>query len=395
MSEFLSKDKKMNLIRFGTIAGAHLVLLAIIYLMSGIGNGDMGDEQIATAGANGIVNWSNKDPGAQSTTVSGGGFDARASDLDGFNEGDAILATQTRAPTISSRQRFEPTRPGGSASQTSSSSYNDVLTPVGGQPASGYRQPANIISRQSPSQIIRYTVKGGDSLWGISKRFDVSIDELHSVNPGLNVNIQPNQVLNIPRQAASSGSAAVGAPAPAKVDGTIYTVKGGDSLSRIAASQGVTLNALRAANNLRGDLIKVGQKLVIPNRARSSNTLTRSARRNQGLQVVVHAGDTLIGIADRYNVTAKDLILHNNIPDPRRINVGQTLFIPGSSSSIAPDRASRQARADPPVQAIAATPVAKPKAQLIPEDRPLQLIDEDDAFGNEALIEQPVIPIED
>ena len=63
MSDFLSKGKNMNLIRFGIIAGAHLVVLAIIYLMSGIGNGDIGDEQIATAGANGIVNWSSKDPG--------------------------------------------------------------------------------------------------------------------------------------------------------------------------------------------------------------------------------------------------------------------------------------------------------------------------------------------
>ena len=47
MSDFLSKGKNMNLIRFGIIAGAHLVVLAIIYLMSGIGNGDIGDEQIA------------------------------------------------------------------------------------------------------------------------------------------------------------------------------------------------------------------------------------------------------------------------------------------------------------------------------------------------------------
>ena len=41
MSEFLSQKKKMNFIRYGIIAGAHLFVLAIIYLMSGIGNGHM------------------------------------------------------------------------------------------------------------------------------------------------------------------------------------------------------------------------------------------------------------------------------------------------------------------------------------------------------------------
>lgn len=391
MSDFLRKDKNMNLIRFGIIAGAHLVVLAIIYLMSGIGNGDAGDEQVATAGANGIVNWSSKDPGAQSTTVTGSGFDDRATDLAGFNEGDAILATQTQAPAISSRQRFEPMRPGGSSSKAPPSGDDGVLTPVGGQAAGGYQQPANIISREKPSQIIRYTIKRGDSLWGISKKFGVSTDELNSVNPGLTVNIQPGQVLNVPRPVASSTSAEADAPVPQYVEGSTYTVKSGDVLSRIAASQGVTLNALRAANNLRGDLIKVGQKLVVPNRSRPVGAASGSVPRKQGLPVVVKPGDSLFSIAERYNVSAKDLILYNNIQNPALINAGQTILIPrGGSGPIAPVTSSEPVRT---VQPVAVVPV--PKTQLVPEDAPFQLIDEDDVFKDETLIEQPVIPIED
>jgi LysM repeat protein len=396
MSDFLSKGKNMNLIRFGIIAGAHLIVLAIIYLMSGIGNGDIGDERIATAGANGIVNWSSKDPGAQSTTVSASGFDSRTSDLAGFNEGDAILEAQTGVPVISSRQRFEPTRPGGSSSPQTllRSSNNDVLTPVRGQPASGYQQPSDIIAREGASHVIRYTVSNGDSIWGITRKFNVTSAELHSVNPSLTNNIQLGQVLNVPRQSSDAGSSSTGSPVPQQVEGTFYTVKKGDALSRIAAGQGVTLNALRSANNLRGDLIRVGQKLIIPNSPGSTWAPSPLASRKQGLQVVVETGDSLSSIAARYNVSIKDLILHNNIQNPRLINVGQTFFIPGSTSNAAAPAVRSQPVSEPAFsQPVIAT--LGPTTRPIPEDVQLQLVDEDDVFVDEDSIEEPVIQIEE
>ena len=399
MTDFLSKGNNMNLIRFGIIAGAHLVVLAIIYLMSGIGNGDISDEQIATAGANGIVNWSSKDPGAQSTTVSANGFDSRASDLSGYNEGDAILTAQTGTPTISSRQRFEPTRPAGSLQQQQQqrlprSNNNDVLTPVSGQSANGYQQPSDIIARDRPSQVIRYTVVKGDSLWGITRKFGVTSAELHSVNPGLTNNIQLGQVLNVPRQSSEMATAGAGSPAPQAVEGTYYTVKSGDALSRIAASQSVTLNELRSANNLRGDLIRVGQKLIIPNSSGSSRAPSRLANRKQGLQVVVEPGDSLSSIAALYNVSVKDLIAYNNIQNPRLINVGQTFFIPGRNSAAAAPASRSQPVSTPVFESPVIAPPT-PARRSIPEDRQLQLIDESDVLQNENLIEQPVIPIED
>ncbi len=385
MTDFLRKDRSMNLLRFGVIAGAHIVVFGIIYMMSGVGSGEQGDEQVSLAGANGIVNWSNKDANAGLPTVNSSGFDSRASDINGFNAGDTILVAQTQTPSISSRQRFEPTRPGGSQQQQQPNRDDGVLQPLGGNSSGGFNQPSDIIARNPVSDMIRYTVRSGDSLWGISKKFKITSDDLHSVNPGLTVNIQPGQVLNIPRPsgAADLGPAAIAVPA--KVDGTIYTVRGGDVLSKIAARQGVTLNELKAANNLSGDLIKVGQKLVIPTARRTTTPL---ARRGQGLQVVVAPGDSLFSIGERYNVTAKDLMLHNNLQDPQRINPGQTLFIPSSVATRA--AATPKPTVAPPVER---TP--QPMRQVVPEDQPLQLIDEDDILQDEDLIEQPVIPIEE
>lgn len=45
---------------------------------------------------------------------------------------------------------------------------------------------------------------------------------------------------------------------------TIYTVKSGDSLWRIAQNNGTTVNALKTANGLTGDLILIGQTLKLP-----------------------------------------------------------------------------------------------------------------------------------
>lgn len=395
----MKKESKMKLLRIGVIAGAHGIVIAIVYLMSGVGSGGFEDSRVSVAGANGIVNWSNQDPNALSPTVTGTGFDSRASDLAGYNAGDPSYVAQTSLPEISSRQRFEPRRPGQTDSPkppaptapSRSQTDSGVLQPLGRGTENRGGQPENIIAPSAPSQLIRYTVRSGDSIWGISQKFGVSQQDLQSVNPGLTINIQPGQILNVPRQSRSPDPVVSSSSAAPQVDGSIYVVKSGDSLSKIAANQGVTLNALRAANGLGGDLIRVGQKLVIPNNRASSSQPT--PRRGQGLQVVVAPGDTVSSLALRYNVSARDLILRNNIQNPARITPGQTLFIP-SASSRPPEQTT-------PTQRIPATPrVEAPKpatsqpVETIPEDPPLVLPDEDDILQDEALIEQPVIPIE-
>ena len=387
------KEIKMKLLRIGVIAGAHVIVIAILYLMSGFGNSGLKDSRLSVAGANGIVNWSSEDPNAFAPTVSGTGFDSKASELTGFNAGDGSSVNRATLPEISSKQRFEPRRPGGSenasppASTPSRASVDSgVLTPLGRSPAegSGAGQPQNIIAPSSTSQFIRYTVRSGDSIWGITQKFGVSQSQLQSMNPGLTVNIQPGQVLNVPRSGQAPEPISDSAqPAPV-VDGSIYVVKSGDALSRIAANQGVTLSALRAANNLSGDLIRVGQKLVIPNGRKAS--IAPSPLSKQGLQIVVSPGDTVSSIAIRYNVSAKDLILHNDIQNPARITPGQTLFIPSSLSN-------KPRSSPPPIVVEKKDPV--PTLSTIPEDAPLILPDEDDFLQDEGWIEQiPVIQID-
>jgi LysM repeat protein len=114
-----------------------------------------------------------------------------------------------------------------------------------------------------------YVVRKGDSLSRIADAHGVSMGELAAVNGIRNPNkIRVGQELTLPG-GARQGFAPVRTPARARrtpvkrSTGGTYTVKAGDTLSEIAAAHGTTVAALKSANGLKGNTIRVGQKLAI------------------------------------------------------------------------------------------------------------------------------------
>ncbi|MBN2390488.1 MAG: LysM peptidoglycan-binding domain-containing protein [Anaerolineae bacterium] len=110
-----------------------------------------------------------------------------------------------------------------------------------------------------------------------------------------------------------------------------YTVKSGDTLSGIAYNHGISTAALRAANDLTGDLIRPDQVLRIPldERAMAALTATPTLSPDEANRVVhiVKVGDTLSEIAKSYDVAVADIIAANNLSSDV-IWVGQELTIP-------------------------------------------------------------------
>jgi peptidoglycan endopeptidase LytE len=128
-----------------------------------------------------------------------------------------------------------------------------------------------------------YTVAKGDSFSSIAKKFNVKVKDIELANPGIEpTKLQIGQKLHIPAAAATTASASA-APAttpPGSIEmgsagEQTYTVKSGDTLTKIASEFGTTVKALRSENNLSTDKIKVGDKLKIP--AKSSAPATASA----------------------------------------------------------------------------------------------------------------------
>ncbi len=158
-----------------------------------------------------------------------------------------------------------------------------------------------------------YTVKAGDSLWSIAQRFGTTVDELKRLNNLTSNTLQVGQVLRLPGAEE---------PAPPSGNQTIYTVKAGDSLYRIAQNFGVTVGDIIDANDLTSTVLSIGQQLIIPTSTSSEGT---------GVTYTVKSGDSLWKIANQFGVSVDDLIRANNLSNTV-LQIGQVLKIPTQSN---------------------------------------------------------------
>ncbi|MGO8927597.1 MAG: LysM peptidoglycan-binding domain-containing protein [Limisphaerales bacterium] len=119
-----------------------------------------------------------------------------------------------------------------------------------------------------PAGATEYAIVKGDSFSTIARKFHVSAKAIADANPGVeSTKLQIGQKIHIPAAAAPTAPVASGtAPLESASAGgeQTYTVKSGDNLTKIAGQFGTTIKALRTANGLKTDNIKVGQKLKIP-----------------------------------------------------------------------------------------------------------------------------------
>jgi LysM repeat protein len=108
-----------------------------------------------------------------------------------------------------------------------------------------------------------------------------------------------------------------------------YVVKQGDTLGGIAKSYGLSIAELKAWNNLASDSIRPGQTLAFSAPAKPVEPAPKPADNKPLTRTyTVKAGDRLIFIAKKHNVTPEDLIALNKIKDPAKLQIGQTLKVP-------------------------------------------------------------------
>jgi membrane-bound lytic murein transglycosylase D len=166
-----------------------------------------------------------------------------------------------------------------------------------------------------------YAVVNGDTLSEIAQRFRIPTSWLKKRNNLRSDRLQVGQMLAIPHSgdhALASGSVAQGAQK------STYNVQGGDSLSTIAARYKVSIAYLRRKNQLTTDTLQIGQKLIIEHSTAISGT--QNTRR---LFYRVRRGDSLYLIAEKFDLSIRDITRWNKISRNEYLQPGQrlTLFI--------------------------------------------------------------------
>ena len=223
-----------------------------------------------------------------------------------------------------------------------------------------------------------YVVQKGDSLYSIANQFGITVDELKNANNLTSNLLTIGQRLIIPRQnqpdsfpgeytvyTVKSGDTlykianqfdvdvndiielnqlpstvlSIGqqllipteqSSVPPSNSNFTYTVQAGDSLWKIANQYGITVDELIDANNLDSTVLQIGDILTIPNRTEEPDNQLPPT--NNSIEYVVKSGDSLYSIAKKYGITANELQQYNNLPSTL-LSVGQVLKIPTNEST--------------------------------------------------------------
>lgn len=171
------------------------------------------------------------------------------------------------------------------------------------------------------TRTVTYTVQSGDTLWRIALKYGTTVQEIAHINGIENPNlIYPGQVLQILENSTVEGKEERG------TGSIVYTVKRGDTISKIAIAYGVTIQHIVEMNDIQNpNLIYPGEKLRITESR--SNQLNEMGDPNLDVTYVVRKGDTLWGISRKFGVSVDYLVRKNGIRDRNLIYVGEIIRV--------------------------------------------------------------------
>ena len=173
--------------------------------------------------------------------------------------------------------------------------------------------------------IVEHTVKRGENLSLISKRYNVKIQDITSMNKiSAKKYLQPGQVLQIPTQGYDEYvKSLINTNNTTKI---YHTVRSGDTLSEIASKYRTSIKKIKKWNGIRenDNVIYVGKKLII---FISANDYQRiSTNTPKTVNYKVKYGDSLSKISYKFGVRVSDIRKWNSLKSDL-IKVGQNLII--------------------------------------------------------------------
>lgn len=189
-----------------------------------------------------------------------------------------------------------------------------------------------VVHKKSSSRTVTHSVKKGETLSGIARKYGVSSSSIKSSNKLKSNTVRIGQKLRIKTTKKSSSSKKRSA---SKKRTTTYTVKSGDTLSGIARKFGTSSAQIKKDNKLKNSNVRIGQKLKVSGTKSSSGKSSKkpskkSAKKssNKVRSYKVKPGESLYGIALKHNTTVSAMQKKNGMGSSTSLKMGQTLKIP-------------------------------------------------------------------
>jgi len=181
-------------------------------------------------------------------------------------------------------------------------------------------------TKEAIPDIILHEVIAGETLFAISRKYGVTVQQIHELNPDIAI-IQPGMKLRIP---GKSGIIEPEEPMSKGVKSYIqHTIAPGETLFSLSRKYNVSAEELIALNPSLDGAFKAGTIIQIP--------VQPEEKKDAMIRHTVIQGETLFGIAQRYNVKTTDIEKWNPFLAYRSIIVGDILnLIPGEPDIHAP-----------------------------------------------------------
>lgn len=178
-------------------------------------------------------------------------------------------------------------------------------------------------------KFISHSVSKGETLYQISRKYNVRIGEISQLNPDLNADlIYPGQIILIPNQLTSPLR-----PQENDTDYTYHEVEAGETKFGLQRKYGVSIADLERDNPQIVTMLRAGERIRI-RKSQSVVAVTRSGRQNEEPSHQVVAGETLYAISRKYAISLDQLVEANKGRLGEFLQIGQILIIPKEAESI-------------------------------------------------------------
>lgn len=179
------------------------------------------------------------------------------------------------------------------------------------------------ITKKGGKTFIIHIVEEGETLFALSRRYHVTVDELYKENPKTKQGLDIGQRVLIP----------YGGAAETPKNTTLHVVKSSETLYSIAGMYDVSVSEIKKWNNLSGNAIGIGDKLFIkkgvPRLSQDKPAAATTGVEAAGRKThTVQASETLYSLSRQYDVNITELKKWNHI-EGNEISIGQVLIVSG------------------------------------------------------------------